>query len=75
VSCLREQVRELQYKLYDEDVPDQQEKVEDLMDELHQANKDGDYEKREELLEELDEAQAELHTLNIDKAQDNSDQA
>jgi protein subunit release factor A len=74
VRRLQDQVKELQYKLYDQDVLDQQEKVEDLMDELHQANKDGDYEKREELREELDEARAKLHSLKIDKAEDNSDQ-
>jgi hypothetical protein len=73
VGRLGTQVKELQKKLYDDDVLEQQEKVENLRDELRQANKDEDYERREELLEELDEARDHLDELK-EEAQDDSDQ-
>jgi len=73
VGRLGTQVKELQKKLYDDDVLEQQEKVENLRDELRQANKDEDYERREELLEELDEARDHLKELK-EESQDDSDQ-
>ncbi len=74
VVHLREQVRELQYKLYDEDVLEQQEKAENLRDKIRIANKEGDYDKMAELRAELDDTKAKMEKLKKEEAEDDSDQ-